>query len=134
MPAVLWALFILFLSSIPAGFFTGTGFQTFDKPVHALFFFILAGLSRRALIHQDRYPRLRDRSVLYAFAFAVAYGVYDEIYQMFIPGRETDVLDILADAVGSLLFVMTAGMVSWWQSGKKRANGPSRPRNPVNAQ
>ncbi|MGB5540538.1 MAG: VanZ family protein, partial [Gammaproteobacteria bacterium] len=31
------------------------------------------------------------------------YGVLDEIHQYFVPGRQADVLDVLADVSGGLL-------------------------------
>ena len=41
------------------------------------------------------------RAVLAAFVISSLYGVSDEYHQLFVPGRTFDVLDILADAIGS---------------------------------
>jgi VanZ family protein len=34
---------------------------------------------------------------------AVAWGVFDEAHQSFVPGRTADILDLLADATGAAL-------------------------------
>ncbi|MDH3980911.1 MAG: VanZ family protein, partial [Gammaproteobacteria bacterium] len=36
-------------------------------------------------------------------ALTALYGVLDEFHQSFVPGRNADVLDVLADASGALL-------------------------------
>jgi VanZ family protein len=38
-------------------------------------------------------------------AIAVAYGVTDEVHQMFVPGRMSDAGDVFADAAGALMAV-----------------------------
>jgi VanZ family protein len=47
----------------------------------------------------------RDRQ-WYAIGVAAAYGVLDEIHQHFVPGRQPDVLDVLTDLAGAIVFVM----------------------------
>ena len=47
---------------------------------------------------------LRDvswRAVVGAILISTLYGVSDEYHQMFVPGRSFDVLDMVADAIGS---------------------------------
>jgi VanZ family protein len=39
--------------------------------------------------------------VLLAIVLAIAYGVSDEFHQRFVPGRSSDVYDVLADAEGA---------------------------------
>lgn len=38
---------------------------------------------------------------------ALLYGLTDEYHQSLVPGREADVLDLLADTVGGLLGAIT---------------------------
>ena len=57
---------------------------------------------------------LRDVSwtaVLAAVAISSLYGVSDEYHQMFVPGRTFDVLDMAADAFGSV--VGACAMKAW---------------------
>lgn len=106
-----------------------TGFFRLDKPIHVLIFFVLGWLARRAFLHQDRYPRLREYSLLISFLFVLAYGIVDESHQAFIPGRKPDALDVLADGVGGLLFVLVAWLAGGRGSGQKGTRGPSGSRN-----
>jgi VanZ family protein len=48
-------------------------------------------------------------AVVGASLLAALYGVSDEYHQTFVPGRTFDRLDILADAVGSVLGATAAG-------------------------
>ena len=52
--------------------------------------------------------------------FSSLYGVSDEIHQSFVPYRSADIMDVLADILGSALGV---GVFSLWLKGyfKKRA-------------
>ena len=55
---------------------------------------------------------LRDvswRAVVAAIAIASLYGVSDEYHQLFVPGRSFDVLDMAADAIGSVLGASAVG-------------------------
>ena len=70
-----------------------------DKLVHAAVFGLLAALwfwARRGA-DGDR------RAATVAFVMAVAWGVFDEAHQSFVPGRTADILDLLADATGAAL-------------------------------
>ena len=63
---------------------------------------------------------LRDvsmRAVLAAILISSLYGVSDEYHQAFVPGRMFDVLDMLADAIGS---VVGASAVGAWSIIKRR--------------
>ncbi len=73
--------------------------HVWDKLLHAAAYAVLAVLSVRAFQGGFRAPR--RGAALAAGAFATAYGGLDEYYQMFVPGRSADPLDLLADAVGA---------------------------------
>lgn len=42
----------------------------------------------------------------YAIGIATAYGVLDEIHQHFVPGRHPDVVDVITDFAGAVVFVL----------------------------
>lgn len=42
----------------------------------------------------------------YAIGIATAYGVIDEIHQRYVPGRQPDMLDVLTDFLGAVVFVL----------------------------
>ncbi len=72
-----------------------------DKSNHLLAFASLAFASAWA-----RWPQPRKWPVL--FAVVLAYGGAIEIAQSFLPPREADVLDLLADSLGILLGLLAA--------------------------
>jgi VanZ family protein len=57
------------------------------------------------------------RAVLGAIVISTLYGVSDEFHQRFVPGRAFDVLDMVADGIGS---VVGAGAVWAWSIIRRR--------------
>jgi hypothetical protein len=86
----------------------------FNYGGHIFMFGLLAGLTWRVLVHRAAslpawlvaHPRLS------AGLFALLYGIGDEFYQSFIPGRTASVWDVVADGFGALLFMLAIGL---WQ-------------------
>lgn len=81
-----------------------------DKHEHSFFYGILAGLTLRALA-KGELRRITLATVLGAILISSAYGVSDEFHQRFVPGRDFDVLDMAADAIGST--VATSLLWAW---------------------
>ena len=75
-----------------------------DKVVHALLYVVLGALVARA-IDGRRGGTLGVRAVVLAVLWSAAYGVSDEIHQHFVPPRQMEALDVLADAIGAALGV-----------------------------
>ena len=113
-PATAWALFIFLLggwSSPPQPEFAK--FELADKLAHATLYGMLALLVFRAL---RQTTELRRPTCLLAVIGIVAlYGAADEVRQLFIPHRQGDVWDWVADTTGALAAV---GMVMW--AGRKK--------------
>ena len=106
LPAVIWALVIFAASSVPASRLPRFVFRINDKLIHASIFLILGFFVYRALDLRIRRGSFSwGRAALTVFAVA-AYGVLDEIHQIFVPGRTPDVWDAAADAVGGILSVL----------------------------
>jgi VanZ family protein len=104
-PAVLYTLLIWWLSSqvLDVAFMNRVPFA--DKGVHfveygALTFFI-------ALAHLYTWPQRAIVGPLVAAAFTTALGLLDELHQGFVPGRFSDIFDLLADALGALIAALT---------------------------
>ena len=57
------------------------------------------------------------RAVLAAILISSLYGVSDECHQLFVPGRTFDVLDMVADTIGS---VAGASAVRAWSILRRR--------------
>lgn len=90
--------FIFVLSSIsrPPGLPAGLT----DKSAHALLYGGLGALLVRALAGGWRRPVTRGIAVT-AVVAATVYGVTDEIHQHFVPPRQSEPADVLADALGA---------------------------------
>ena len=64
---------------------------------------------------------LRDvswRAVLAAVVISSLYGMSDEYHQLFVPGRTFEVLDMIADTIGS---VVGASAVGAWSIIRRRS-------------
>lgn len=83
----------------------GLGFQGGDKVAHFSVYGLLGTLLCRALA-----PGWRGAA--FALVLASLFGASDEWHQSFVPGREADVLDWLADTSGAALAV---GLYSLWR-------------------
>jgi VanZ family protein len=49
--------------------------------------------------------------IVAAFLIVTAYGLLDEFHQSFVPGRTASFQDVLADALGALVFLLVAVLV-----------------------
>jgi VanZ family protein len=77
-----------------------------DKVEHMSAFFILGVLLNLTLIFQNKYPKLKVKNSLYTILIGSGYGIFDELHQLFIPGRSCDILDFSADFSGLVLAVV----------------------------
>lgn len=98
------------LSTLPT---PPAGFTFYDA--HMAAYAGLAVLTVRAAAGGMR--DVSRRAVLAAILISSLYGVSDEYHQVFVPGRTFDVLDMLADAIGS---VAGASAVGAWSIIRRR--------------
>lgn len=105
-PVALLLAYEFFLSSQPDLPGPPLPISSGDKLGHAAYFFLVASLAYRALRFGERRPRRRAAwTVVLA---TLAWGVLDEWHQSFVPGRETEALDVAADAAGALLAALVS--------------------------
>ena len=107
-PVVAYMALIFYASSRPGvppvvGLFS-------DKVVHAAAYAVLAGLVVRALTDRFRLTVTLGVALL-AATIAAGYGASDEIHQSFVPTREMDAFDLLADSVGAV--IAAVGFRAW---------------------
>ncbi|MDH5562898.1 MAG: VanZ family protein [Nitrospirota bacterium] len=73
-----------------------------DKLAHGLEYGILGILLFRAFQKTTH----GMRSISLAIICAVAFGLSDEIHQWFVPHRQADIWDLLADTIGATGFIL----------------------------
>ncbi len=106
---LLWAPVVLLLSyeaylsgqSRLPGF--GIDLPHLDKVEHAVYFF-LTGL---AAVRAARFGELwgRGKTAVFLVLFAVLWGCLDEIHQSYVPYRDVEIGDVVADTAGVALAV-----------------------------
>ncbi|MDR0347758.1 MAG: VanZ family protein [Coriobacteriales bacterium] len=126
--AVLWAILIFSLSSIP-----GSGFPSHPNILNVIAHFgeymVLAILLS---ITFNGPNQALWKTALIALAIASLYAASDEIHQLFVDGRSSDPLDWVTDTLGALLGSVAAIWVISAQKVKRsRArDAAKRPEKP----
>ena len=98
-PAVAYASLIFILSSIPTLKSPDLGISFEDKIYHILEYAAFGILLQRGAELSGGRSLKR---ILLISILGICYGASDEIHQLFVPGRECDLFDFLADAAGVL--------------------------------
>ncbi len=99
-PAALYMALIWGLSSFALAGLPIERFPLGDKGVHFIEYGLLGGLLAHACFRTwPRHHVLRTATL--AVFVTVLWGFVDEIHQAFVPGRSSDVLDLVADALGA---------------------------------
>jgi VanZ family protein len=100
LPMVLWGSIILALTSYPKLEIPDIGFNSIDKVAHLGVYFIFGFLLIRALT-EGQVQSTRDN--VKTALFGICFAAFDELHQLFIPGRSCDVWDAVADIIGVIL-------------------------------
>ena len=120
-PAVLFALVIFFMSSLPGSEIPEMPFRFGDKLVHSLEF----GLFGMFLYRAFRFPRPHGRHpdlckaqvgdptnpFRMTLAFGFMYAALDEFHQLFVPGRFCSAGDFLFDCIGLALLAAVSAKI-----------------------
>jgi VanZ family protein len=101
-PLLGYAVLIFVASSMSRLAPPDIGITFFDKIIHCCEYGLFYLLAFRAA---DRAPVGFSRRGAYiaAFVLTVIYGALDEYHQSFVPGRDADVYDLVADTCGAVL-------------------------------
>lgn len=75
-----------------------------DKIVHFTIFGVLGWLFARTIFKSDN-KFLKRNYFMMVLVFVTLFAITDEIHQSFVPGRDADVFDLVADISGALLFL-----------------------------
>jgi|SoiMethySBSTD1v2_1073268.scaffolds.fasta_scaffold831435_2 VanZ like protein len=94
-----------------------------DKTAHFAGYALLSVLALRAWAG-GRIAGISWRTALLAIAFASLYGASDEIHQLFVPGRSSDIADVAADVVGACAGAfggLLVAVVAAWSAERRHA-------------
>ncbi|MDP2209292.1 MAG: VanZ family protein [Bacteroidota bacterium] len=105
LPPFIWAFLIMIASSIPADKLPNVQIFGWDKIAHVCVFFIFGILILRSLYHRNKTINSKKQIAMLTVVFVVSFGIFDELFQSIIPGRTSDIYDLVADAVGGILAV-----------------------------
>jgi VanZ family protein len=103
LPALVWTVILFVLGGLPTmGPSVDIGFPI-DKIEHAIAFGILQFLTLRALRYELPLTWPRGMPWVAALCSTVAGGAL-ELYQLTVPNRSAEFMDLVADAIGAALF------------------------------
>jgi VanZ family protein len=97
-PLVMAAIWVLSSQSIlpkPKGPFG------IDKIQHFIAYFVLAAAAG-LWFSPDRWQKRKWKPFFISTATAALYGIIDEVHQYFVPGRDCNIWDWLADSIGAV--------------------------------
>jgi VanZ family protein len=123
--AALWGGFLFLLTSWPnPPSIRADGFPL-DKLTHFLLYAVQALLLYRAIAWNGRASRALSR-VLAIVGTMALWGMLDETHQEWIPGRQMDSGDLLADVSGAAVGALVAGLSSRSKSLSRRSRSDRR--------
>jgi uncharacterized membrane protein YoaK (UPF0700 family) len=96
---IIIAVFIFYISSQSFEKGSGPKFPLKSYVYHFSIFFLLAFFLAMSIKSKMK----RSIFIFIAVLFAIAYGAFDEIHQLFVPNRCCDINDFLTDSAGVLL-------------------------------
>ena len=111
---IYWTI-LLVLTSLPGNDLPDI--KVGDKFEHFLAFCGLAMLLNLSLFVQEKYKKLKKYSSSFTLLIVGIYAALDEFHQLFIPGRDCEFLDWIADFCGALVAVfIIRGMLKYFLS------------------
>jgi VanZ family protein len=110
LPAIAYAALLFWISSLSPPDAPTYGLEWGDKINHAGAFGLMAILWFRASAWFLPRSSRRTRCLL-TLALVALYGATDEIHQSFVPGRESDITDWIADVVGATLAIAVIALI-----------------------
>ncbi|MFA6570558.1 MAG: VanZ family protein [Bacteroidota bacterium] len=99
LPAIILTFTLFILSSFPQLPHIDLGFEWEDKIFHFIAFYIYGvSLILAVLINIKKFDK--KRVLILVVIIGAVYGITDELHQYFVPGRDCDFFDWLADFTG----------------------------------
>ncbi len=106
-PLILYWIILFIGTSIPADHIT-IAVELSDKLKHFGAYLVLSFLLSLNLHFQEKWLKVSIFYFIFAFIISIFYGVLDELHQLFIPNRSAELLDWIADTLGSVIGVLVS--------------------------
>ena len=94
---ITYGILILSISSIPGDSIPRFVLLSWDKLIHIIEYSFLGFLSVSSIDNKSK------NKIIIACIFCLFFAILDEIWQSFIPGRFSSVLDVIADGIGIII-------------------------------
>lgn len=107
--AAYWIV-LLTATSLPGSDLPDLGVS--DKLEHFSAYLIFSFMLCIVLMFQDKYRLLKRRALPTTILFISVYAAFDELHQLFIPGRSCDIIDWSADFTSACLAVSVVYVLS----------------------
>ncbi|MCP4583513.1 MAG: hypothetical protein GY839_18040 [candidate division Zixibacteria bacterium] len=107
LPVIVCAGLIFFVSSISVLPTEIPDFNLRDKLVHFVEFAFFGILLWRS-VAQWRLPLRGSKMLILALSVGIIYAASDEVHQFYVPGRDGNIMDWIADAIGLAVGVGSA--------------------------
>ena len=104
LPVILYTLLIWWLSSQALQFDLMEEVPLRDKGVHFVEYGAMGFFMAHAIA--TTWPGRGLAGIVVSVLMTVALGLLDELHQAFVPGRSSDVLDLVADGAGAVAAVL----------------------------
>jgi VanZ family protein len=104
LPLILYWILLFIATSLPTTNLPSVAVS--DKIKHFSAFFGLSVLLSLTLLYQNRIILFKKHFLSVALIISSFYGLLDEIHQGFIPGRNNEFLDWVADSLGAMVGVL----------------------------
>ena len=109
-PLVIHWISIFILTSLPSKSLPVVSFD--DKVKHFIAYLVLSVLLTLSLWALPRFNRLKTGFIKYSFIIAIFYSTFDEIHQIFIPGRYAEIWDWIANLFGIILGIFLIKVIA----------------------
>lgn len=108
-PLIIYWLVLLTATSLPSKDLPNTGVS--DKIEHFSAYLILAVLLNLTLVVQNKFETLKKYPSLSTLTIIAFYALIDELHQLYIPGRDCEALDWVADFIGAILGIVLINII-----------------------
>ncbi len=99
--AIIWAIVVAILILLPGKDLPGTGgLANIDKIAHAIVFAVLTILVIVGFKKQFTFPVIKKYSIISSISVILLYSVILESIQLFVPDRQFDKFDMIANTMG----------------------------------